>query len=598
MLLNHPLPLTVIWSVVFPLYVYGLGEIWNKLLKSERGLVWNLSTGLALSVFLQTLCLFWAIPLKMAYPILLIFGCVFGLLGIWQKEWGSFCKIGKNNIWLLCCVFAILFSHYLRMLTPNGGAESFQYHYFLPKLFVEQGQLDLTGFELYDALLNVWGLEVLLSMPEYFGGLHFMMIQFWWLLVICCLQLYSATKMLFPEINGLHSCLWMLFCSFYSYLLWWSKPELLATGYSAYLISYLLSSKNKGDLSIAVGIALMFSSLLSFKITCLVLCFPILVATVYIRKEKTVWLLTCILACIFFLSPWIIFILEHKGGLGTFPTDNYSNFSAPLVDSYQKNSSMIPKFFKDTYHYFLLFKPGIFLFILGFPLFIWKFYKYWLLPIGLLFNWGLAFLLINDLTPFCDEFRYTSFTLFVIPMGAAIVSESIFKNNVLKILLITFFIAMTYQRLYTINHETFKYHRSYLFGNQTFVEATTKEGSLAYQVYLNNRSSDTEKLLHIGNGNYFVHGPSVIHVGSWSKNYPVWKYSTSEDLKAWLHGMGVKWILLERWRYESFARGFGGVEYLNSPLTAYYAQSLLTLNSCEKFLVTGSDARYSLYYFP
>jgi hypothetical protein len=217
--------------------------------------------------------------------------------------------------------------------------------------------------------------------------------------------------------------------------------------------------------------------------------------------------------------------------------------------------------------------------------------------LGFLANLIAAALLMKADTPFADEFRYVSFTLFVIPMGAGVVVKTMSQWKWMNVCLLCLCGFMVIKRSSVQLQETWRHHGAWLKGNKTLGEALSREGYDQVQVF-QKQKNEGETLLHIGHGNFAVHGPDVLHVGSWSKRYPIWKAETREDIIKWCQHHNVEWILFERWRYQSYARGFGGPEYVNNRLSLYYQAVNKTMALITDWEVEGSNWKYALMRIP
>jgi hypothetical protein len=592
------------WCCILALSALGTGACVNPK-GSPLHPILDLSLGVAIQGSLTT----WGLMLGIFDPVYMGLILILGVLGNYfllrenRVFWRIFPRPKFNFSLAYSSLIAVFMAAgFLRMLTPSGGQESFQYHYYLPQLFCEQQTIFVQGFELYEALLNVWGFESLLAMSQLFGGLPFASLHVWFLYVLFVGQIYLAALWLTDNrtVAWLASLL-ALFCSVYSCFLWWTKPELPLAGFLALLVAYWMRHNNllnatKRD---AVISGLISAWLLSLKITGVVLL-PIFLIFIFTSgRLKWRWLAIYFATMAVCFLPWIIFLSQSHGGLGAFPMDNPRNFEAPSALPLQLPYSLWSKYWRDLLFYIKIYQPASYIFILGLPYLVINYRRYWILLLGVVGNLAMAALLLKPETPFADEFRYVGFTLFVIPIGAAVILERfIFWRKEMKWLVLLVMVFFTYRRVEVSVAETWRHSGAYFKGQQTLAQALTREGSQQYEIYLRLRKDSSEKLLHVGHGNVAVNGPEVVHVGSWSKRYPLWKFQEPEDLWRWCRAHQIGWILFERWRYQTYARGFGGPEYVDSGLTAYYRETLRLMDSLKSDEVEGSTAQYALIRVP
>lgn len=586
------------WLLLLFLQAAGLGSLVARL-ESRRSpsLTETLTSGIAATGLLYAFLLFAGIFHTASVSVLLFVGIFFGAkpLYLHARQIPAFFKaaspVEKSLFVLIALVLAGGFFH---MLAPSGGQESFQYHYFLPVLYVEQQTLFLSGYELYDALFNFWGYEVLLAGSEWAGGLLFMQMQVFMLFVLFALQIHRGTFLLYESrLQSLFATLFALTATVYTYFFWWTKPELVMTGTLFLLLTVWLRDKNPGWLS---G-SLMTVWFLSLKITS-VGALPIFALFWFLTRRKDfIWTGKYLSLCLILSLPWILFFLNSEGGLGALPSTNPAHFAAPEPASDFQSVNLNHKYLQDLKFYLLLFKPAVYLFLPGLFLFLLYYKKYGLLVLGFLFNLIIARMMIGMDTYYADEFRYAGYTFFVIPVGAGVIAGLLSRRRVIGWGLVVLLAYLSYSRVSIQASQTWKFYSSFLTGSQSLQSALAREGGIHFQAYLDSRKSKTEKLLHIGHGNYAVHGDSVIHAGSWSGRYPFWKY-TREEFLSWCHENSVRYVLVERRRYQTYSRGFGGREYSGSSLSRYYKLTLELMEKFAEFEQPVSNADYALIRLP
>lgn len=583
------------WALLLGVSSIGLGQV----VSTDRKKHWidALSSGTAI----MGLSFAWTLSFGLYVSEVMIFIFIIGLItGV--KKCTLLCKGSLNNIrkirtlaiWPTSLLLLAWFGNFIRMSSPSGGQESFQYHYFLPLLYTEQETLFLEGYELYDALLNVWGMEALLSLSQHLGGLHAMGMHLWFLSILFCLQIYRSSQIFFKNRTiSLTTTLLTQICTIYICFLWWSKPELILTGYFALIVSKLHQEKNKLS---SIEFSILIAWALSLKMTSIIIA-PILIGLIFYHKINSKRLLQTVIAVVFWMTPWTIFLLNHEGGIGALPSGNPDHFVAPNSTIQLPDYHNLKLYFKNLIFYAGLFKPGIFLFLIGLPIFLFKFKHHGYLCIGLFFNLFIAILmLIRAPMYYADEFRYACFTLIVIPIGAGYTLKYLSsKYTVILPLTCVALSLITYRRVDIAASEAWRYHSGYMKGEKPLYTSLSKEGGVHFQHYLEQRTPK-DKLLHIGHGNYATAAPHVIHVGSWSKRYPIWKYQNKEEFLTYCKKLDVQWVLYEKSRYSVYGRGLGGPEYFDTSLSKYYREVQSAMDNLNEFAVKDLSPLYILYH--
>lgn len=589
---------TLIWTMVLGLCCWGFGGVYAI----QKPLHWVLRISLG-QASLGLLCSFilWSpLDLNIAYPLVLGIGCLLCLFrpprGQHIKSWVT--KLGFDSWLAYILILIILMVQWLLTCTPMGGQESFQYHYFIPQLYVEQQTLFIKDFELSQALLNVWGLESLLSFSNAFMGLMGMRVQMWWLYALFIFQVGCGSYWLFQSWQSSYWSMIMAgLCTLFNYFFWWTKPELALVGFCSLMIPYWKHTTSKSHQQDVLISSVLLAWLYSLKITFLIFT-PLLLVLLYcLNRLSLKWFFKTTLCTLALLSPWITFLIMGNSGLGTFPIDNPDHFDAPHGEENLWVQAWGQKYLQNMIFTFDLYKPASHLFCLGLPFFIYRFKSYALLVLGLTANLGGAVVLMKADTPFADEFRYVCFSMFVIPMGAGLVLAYVNRWRWLMPLTFLACTVLIFKRSHVQLGEALRHHGAWLRGESNLAQSLSREGSLQYQAFLKQKKTG-ERLLHIGHGNFAVHGPNVVHVGSWSKKYPLWKAQSRQDLLQWCKLKNIQWILFERWRYSSYARGFGGEQYVNNRLSRYYQAVIASMNTIEEFKVSASNNDYTLIKLP
>jgi hypothetical protein len=589
---------TLLWTLLLGLCCWGFGGVFA--IRKSLHWVLRLSLGQASLGLFCSFILWFPVDLDIFYPLALGIGCLLCALGLPKAQDLKSClaKLGLTSWIALLLIFVILLVQWLLTCTPMGGQESFQYHYFIPQLYLEQQSLFLKDFELTEALLNVWGLESLLSFSNTFLGLMGMRVQMWWLYALFIFQIGCGSYWLFQSWQSSYWSMIMAgLCTLFNYFFWWTKPELALVGYCALLIPYWKHYSLKWHTQGSWISAVLLAWLYSLKITFITFT-PFLLLLLYFDKRfKLVWVFKIALYTLALLSPWIAFLLMGNSGLGAFPMDNPLHFDAPSGDENLWVQTWTQKYLENMVFTFELYKPASHLFCLGLPFFIYRFKRYALLICGLGANLAGAVLLMKADTPFADEFRYVCFSMFVIPMGAGLVLAYLSRWRGMVPFIFLACSALIAKRSLVQLGEASRHHGAWLRGELSLAHSLSREGALQYQAFLKQKEPE-DRLLHVGHGNYAVHGPSVVHVGSWSKKYPLWKADTPKALLQWCQAQNVQWILFERWRYSSYARGFGGTQYVNNRLSKYYQAVIASIETVEDFKVSPSNNNYWLIRLP
>jgi len=596
-------------SIIFVLILFLISLGWGKIASngyfinknnSSDDWIIDITLGISILSLLATWYLYFNIYSFYFTVTISVIGFVIGLISAFnymKSKSFSFQSWDNYEKFLLFLISAILLSHFIRMLTPSGCQESFQYHYYLPKLYTEQQSLFLSGYELHDAILNAWGYEVLLSLAYWFGGIPKMTLTIFFLFFIFICQVYRSTILILEDRKtALLAILMVQFSSVYVYFMWWTKPELVLTG--IFLMIYtLISTKSEREYKFHEN-AILLTFMLSLKMTSAVLI-PLFLFLCFYHKLNIKWLLKSALFSLLVGFPWAVYLLSHQGGLGGLPTHNPDYFDGPNALGFDNSPyQTIPKYFSTLISYCSMFKPSFYIFAIGIPYFLFKWKKYYFLIIGLLFNYILAaIILTKGMMYYGDEFRYICFTLVVLPIGAAVIAKLAFNHIVSLILLLCLTSYISYKRIHVSLSESFRYYSGYLYGEKKLNQVLTREGGDHFNFYNENKQNH-DILFHIGHGNIVVDGKDVIHVGSWSKRYPVWKYKTKEDLIHWLKSMNVTWVLFESMRYSVYARGFGGPQYSDSPESQYYVESIKSINLLSEYEIKGLPSNYKLYKLP
>lgn len=584
-----------LWVMLWPLYLFivflGWGRYFLFLSGADPrrfGAVEALTVGVGLSSLYQTWILSFGLGGERSSMIWLLVGFVLGagaLRGLVLPRWRSPITWG-----LVLLLMAHLGVHGFKMLAPSGGQESFQYHYYLPMLYLDQGTLFLRGYELYDALLNTWAMESLLVFSQWVGGPMAQQMQLWFLFLLFALQVGRATWVLY-DISGWWAANLALLCSVYANFLWWSKPELPLAGACLLLVAHLLKDGPRFPAPVA---GVFMAWILGLKITAAIFV-PALLLVLPFAGMSWRRVLNCTLWSLFFFLPWMVLGTMGDGGVGGLPASNPRHFSAPDASAWSLPYPLWQKYWQDLVFYFNLYKPAGHILVLGLPFLMYHWRRYSLILGGLLFSLVMAWLLLGEALIFADEFRYTGLALVVIPVGAGVLFHGMARQPWLGALLLLALVWLGAKRLPIPVSETLRYHRSFLEGRAPLAASLGKEGAAQLLAFREHRQ-EGDRLLHIGHGNVAVHGPEVVHVGSWSGRYPLWKQRTREELLKELRDLDVQWVLFERGRYASYARGFGGDEYAGSDLTAYYRESLRALELLEPFKRNDlSDASIELF---
>jgi hypothetical protein len=474
----------ILWSFLLGFCIFGYGSLFSH--KKALHPILILSLGQAILGCLCTFTLFFSIDSKVVYPTLLIIGTVIGFLKALKHLKSMTFNFDKTECCLLLLLSLVLICQWVVNLAPIGGQESFQYHYFLPQLYLEQQSLGLKGFELYDALINVWGMESLMSFSLHHAGFAGMRIQMWWLYALFLMQIYLSASWLWSRQVGLWSSVMASICTMFTYFFWWTKPELALVGYSALLLAYWKKHDEHETTSKLFDVtmsSILIAWLFSLKITFILLIPILFIAIVLTKRFKFKWMSQVSSLTMFLFLPWIIFNINNQGGLGVFPMDNPMNFDAPLGKENIWFISPYQKFFDNLWFTLKLFKPASYLFLIALPLFIIRFKTFDLLVLGFLANLIAAALLMKADTPFADEFRYVSFTLFVIPMGAGVVVKTLSQWKWMNVCLLCLCGFMVIKRSSIQLQETWRHHGAWLKGNKTLGEALSREGYDQAQVF-------------------------------------------------------------------------------------------------------------------